>query len=133
MTEQPMPAFVDDADAPDTSTVALLFDIFGDVLIPLEDVRKRYYRNLNTTTLRRAISDWRIPLPIVTVDASAKAQPYVCIYHLAALIEARAIEAAKGREVMITTSDADRRLRQRQIDAVPLTEFQDVALATPGQ
>lgn len=121
MTDQPMPAFIDEPDAPDISTVALLFDIFGDVLIPLEDVRKRYYRNLNTPSLRRAIRDWRIPLPIVTVDQSAKAQPYVCIYQLAVLIETGALEALRDCP---NTATAERMRR-----AVPITEFRDVATA----
>lgn len=113
-----MPAFLDETDAPDTSTVALLFDIFGDVLIPLDEVRKRYYRNLNTATFRRALNDWRIPLPIVTVDQSAKAMSYICIYHLAALIEARAIEAA---------SVESHPLRQRLIEAVPDTQCREIS------
>lgn len=124
MMPMPEPAFLDEASAPDTSTVALLFGVFGDVLIPLEDVRKRYYRNLNMATFRRALSDWRIPLPIVTVDQSAKAMSYICIYQLAALIEARAIEAASLER---------HQFRQRLIDAVPATQFRDVAAAAPGQ
>lgn len=74
----------------DTSTVGLLFEQFGDVMIPLETVRARYFRNLSEKTLRAAIRDGRVELPITTLDASQKAQPFVCIYHLAVLIERQA-------------------------------------------
>lgn len=107
----------------DTSTVALLYRQFGGVLIDPDRVRQAYFRNLNEATFRRALRDGRIPLPLVTLDDSAKAMTYVCIYQLAALIEARATHAAAQREVLFTTPDDKRRLRQRMIDAVPQTEF----------
>ncbi|MCE9664496.1 pyocin activator PrtN family protein [Halomonas sp. M5N1S17] len=114
----------------DTSTVALLYRQFGGVLIDPDAVRKAYFRNLNEATFKRALRDGRIPLPLVTLDDSAKAMTYVCIYQLAALIESRATHAAAQRQVLYTTSEDKRRLRQRMIDAVPETEFRTVALAT---
>lgn len=78
-----------------TSTVALLFEQFGDVLIPLETVRERYFRNLSERVLRAAIRDGRIDLPIITLDASQKAQPFVSIYHLAVLIERQAHDSVR--------------------------------------
>lgn len=123
------PPWVDEPAAEDTSTVALLYQRFGDVLIPLDDVRRAYFRNRAEDRFRRALREGLIPLPVVRLDDSQKGQGYVCIYHLAALIEARAIEAARRRDGLITTSDDDRALRQRQIDAVPTTHYPD---ATSG-
>ncbi|MGY4876478.1 pyocin activator PrtN family protein [Vreelandella aquamarina] len=116
---------------PDTSTVALLYEQFERVLIPLDDVRVAYFRNLNPETFRRALRSNRVPLPIVTLDDSEKATAYICIYQLAALIEHRAIKAARKRPAIFTTSGSDRLLKQRMIDAVPTTHFRDVAEATP--
>ena len=107
----------------DTGTVALLYRQFGTVLIDPDRVRQAFFRNLNEATFRRALRDGRIPLPLVTLDDSAKAMPYVCIYQLAALIEARATHAAASRQVLYTTSEDKQRLRRRMIDAVPQTEF----------
>lgn len=117
----------------DISTVALLFREFERVLIPLDDVRRAYFRNLNLATFRRALRDWRIPLPVITLDESEKAQAYVCIYHLAALIEARAYAAAHERKLPLCSSHYDHNLHQRMRDAVPTTQFQDVAMAAPRQ
>lgn len=107
----------------DTSTVALLYRQFGGVLIDPDAVRKAFFRNLNEATFKRALRDGRIPLPLVTLDDSAKAMPYVCIYQLAALIESRATHAATSRQVLYTTSEAKQLLRRRMIDAVPQTDF----------
>lgn len=107
----------------DSSTVTLLYRRFGDVLIDPDAVRKAYFRNLNAATFKRALRDGRIPLPLVTLDDSAKAMTYVCIYQLAALIESRATHAVRHRQFGCSISDDDRRLTQRMIDAVPQTEF----------
>lgn len=109
--------------ADDTSTVALLYRQFGGVLIEPDAVRKAFFRNLNEATFKRALRDGRIPLPLVTLDDSAKAMTYVCIYQLAALIESRATHAATQRQVLYTTSEAKQLLRRRMIDAVPQTDF----------
>lgn len=111
---RPMPAFIDETLTEETSTVALLYQRFGDVLIPLEDVRKAYFRNRAGDRFRRALREGLIPLPVVRLDESQKGQGYVCIYHLAALIEARALDAAR-----------DTRFDQRMADAVPTTHYPD--------
>lgn len=105
------------------STVALLYREFGDVLIPLEAVRMRYFRNRSPERFRRALRERTIPLPIVKLDESAKGQGYICLYHLAAFIEHRARESASERHVLFTTSPAERRLIRRLDAAVPATEF----------
>lgn len=115
----PMPPWND--EAPDTSTVALLYQQFGDVLIDLEAVRKAYFRNRSSDRFRRGLREGAIPLPVVTLDTSAKGQGYVCIYHLAALIEARALGALAERQ-----DDIAARMRR----AVPSTECRDVVTTT---
>ncbi|QFU01243.1 Pyocin activator protein PrtN [Halomonas sp. THAF5a] len=122
-TEPPTapPPWLDEAEP--VSTVALLYREFGDVLIPLETVRLRYFRNRSAERFRRALRDGEIPLPIVTLDRSYKAQGFICLYQLAALLEHQAREAAAQREMMITTSKSDQQLRRRMIDAVPTTDF----------
>lgn len=126
---EPMPEWGE--ALPDNSTVGLLYQQFDRVLIPLDDVRKAYFRNLNPETFRRALRSYRVPLPIVTLDDSEKATPYICIYQLAALIEQRAIASARQRRALFTTSKGEEELRQRMIDAVPITQFRDAASAAP--
>jgi hypothetical protein len=75
------------------TTTALLYQQFGDVLIPLEKVRQAYFRNRSPERFRRALREQRIPLPIVTLDDSHKGQGFICLHHLAALIESRALDA----------------------------------------
>lgn len=112
----------------DTSTVALLYRQFGNVLIPTEAVRQAYFRNLNGDTFRRALRDGRIALPLVTLDDSAKAMPHVCIYHLAALIEHRSRTAAHERDPALPfTHQAG--LNRALSDAVPITDFRPPASA----
>lgn len=125
---EPMP---EGETLPDTSTVALLFDQFGKVLIPLEDVRVAFFRNRSAERFRRALRERTIPLPVITLDNSQKGIAYVCIYQLAAFIEHHAEESARARQMLFTTPMSERRLRQRMIDAVPITQFRDVAEATP--
>ncbi|KMT53550.1 pyocin activator PrtN family protein [Pseudomonas fildesensis] len=79
--------------APDSSTVEMLHRIFGDVLIPLEELRERYFRNLNEKTFSEAINSGRIQLPVTTIDESVKALRYAHIKHVAALIDMRAYKA----------------------------------------
>lgn len=121
MPEITPPAWQDEDATGDTSTVALLFEQFGDVLIPLESVRERYFRNLGPTRFRAAIREGRIELPITTLDGSNKAQPFICIYHLAVLIERQA-------------NDSVRQLPPRHWSdfrrAVPETEHTLIATAT---
>ncbi|PKH16545.1 transcriptional regulator [Pseudomonas sp. 43NM1] len=79
--------------SPDASTIEMLHQIFGDVLIPLEELRERYFRNLSEKTFTEAINSGRIQLPVTTIDESVKALRYAHIKHVAALIDIRAYKA----------------------------------------
>jgi len=79
--------------APRPGTVELLYRTLGDVLVPVDLVRVRYFRNLNEDNFARAISAGRVPLPVTILDSSAKAARFIDIRHLAVLID-RAAEAA---------------------------------------
>ena len=79
--------------APDSATVEMLHQLFGDVLIPLEKLRVHYFKNLNEKTFIEAINAGRIQLPVTTLDHSAKALRYAHIKHVAALIDIRAYKA----------------------------------------
>lgn len=118
-TGMPSPPSVSEQD---TSTVALLYRQFGNVLIPTEAVRQAYFRNLNGDTFRRAMRDGRIALPLVTLDDSAKAMPHVCIYHLAALIEHRSRAAADERDPALPLAH-QAGLNRALTDAVPITDY----------
>lgn len=72
---------------PRPATVELLFRTFGTVLIPLEDLRARYFRNLNSERFERVIGTERLPIPVTTLDGSTKALRFVEIHQLAAHIE----------------------------------------------
>ena len=79
--------------APDNSTIEMLHELFGDVLIPLEKLRAHYFKNLNEKTFTEAINSGRIQLPVTTLDISVKALRYAHIKHVAALIDIRAYKA----------------------------------------
>jgi hypothetical protein len=79
--------------APDSTTVEMLHNLFGDVLIPLEKLRVHYFKNLNEKTFTEAINSGRIQLPVTTIDESVKALRYAHIRHVAALIDIRAYKA----------------------------------------
>jgi len=79
--------------APDNSTIEMLHELFGDVLIPLEKLRAHYFKNLNEKTFTEAINSGRIQLPVTTLDGSVKALRYAHIKHVAALIDIRAYKA----------------------------------------
>lgn len=79
--------------APEPETLDLLYRTFGDVLIPLEQLRIQYFRNLNETTFLEQLNSGRIALPVVSLDPSRKALKYVHIRHLASLIDMRAYRA----------------------------------------
>lgn len=79
--------------APDNSTIKMLHELFGDVLIPLEKLRAHYFKNLNEKTFTEAINSGRIQLPVTTLDGSVKALRYAHIKHVAALIDIRAYKA----------------------------------------
>ena len=73
--------------APRPGTVELLYRTLGDVLVPVDQVRVRYFRNLNEDNFARALSAGRVPLPVTTLDSSAKAARFIDIRHLAVLID----------------------------------------------
>lgn len=79
--------------APDPATVELLYRTFGDVLIPVEKLRERYFRNLNTASFAAEIATGRIQLPLTTLVNSRKAPKYAHIKHVASLIDIRAYRA----------------------------------------
>lgn len=79
--------------APRPETVSLVYQIFGDVLVPLEQVRERWFRNLNRENFSKALSCGRIALPVTTLDDSHKAMQYVAVNHLAAYVEERSQQA----------------------------------------
>ncbi|TFH84941.1 transcriptional regulator [Billgrantia azerbaijanica] len=116
----PEPPGLDEAEP--TSTVALLYRQFGDVLIPLEDVRRAYFRNRSAERFRRALREGTIPLPIVRLDESHKGQGYICLHQLAAYIEWRARRAALQQESADCSVRHHHRLHRALIDAVPTTD-----------
>lgn len=79
--------------APRPNLVELLFRVFGDVLVPADQVRVRYFRNLNDETFDRALASGRIALPITTLDPSRKGLTYIEIHHLAVFIDLRSHQA----------------------------------------
>ncbi|WP_444437469.1 pyocin activator PrtN family protein [Pseudomonas sp. A6] len=85
-----LPSNSDTQPAPRQETVALVYQIFGDVLVPLEQVRERWFRNLNRENFGKALACGRIALPVTTLDDSHKAMQYVAVDHLAAYVEQRA-------------------------------------------
>ncbi len=66
---------------PRQETVELVYRIFGDVLVPLEQVRERWFRNLNKENFSKALACGRIALPVTTLDDSHKAMQFVALDH----------------------------------------------------
>lgn len=85
-----LPSSLDNPPAPRQETVTLVYQIFGDVLVPLEQVRERWFRNLNRENFGKALACGRIALPVTTLDDSHKAMQFVSVDHLAAFVEQRA-------------------------------------------
>lgn len=79
--------------APARDTLDRLFQVFGDELIPVEDIRVRYFRSMNAETFKGALGTERIPLPVTTLALSQKADRFIHIRALAAYIEYRAWDA----------------------------------------
>jgi len=75
---------------PRSQTVELLYRIFGDLLVPFEQVRERYFSNLNQDNFTRALTSGRVALPITTLDTSAKRSRFIDIRHLAIFIDTQA-------------------------------------------
>ncbi|WP_260476765.1 pyocin activator PrtN family protein [Pseudomonas veronii] len=62
----------------------------GDLLVPVEQVRERYFSNLNQDNFTRALTSGRVALPITTLDTSAKRPRFIDIRHLAIFIDTQA-------------------------------------------
>lgn len=76
--------------APRPQTVELLFRALGDVIVPVDQVRHRYFPALNADNFTRALASGRIGLPVVLLDTSNRATKFIDIRHLAILIDAQA-------------------------------------------
>ncbi len=83
--------------APDSATVEMLHQLFGDVLIPGK-LRAHYSRTSMKKTFTEAINSARIQPPVTTLDHSVKALRYAHIKHVAALIDIRAYRARTCRD-----------------------------------
>ncbi|MBV7527246.1 pyocin activator PrtN family protein [Pseudomonas sp. PDM29] len=107
--------------APEPATVELLYRIFGDVLVPLEKIREKYFRNLNSQLFVTEIYNGRIQLPITTLDTSRKAPKYAHIRHVASLID---IRAYKADEDMQRQQDGQRHVAPTPLTAVTSSQRQ---------
>ncbi len=102
------------------TTPGLLWQQFGTRLIPIEEVRKAYFRNRSSERFRRALREGVIPLPIVRLDASTKGQGYICLFQLAAYIDWHAEQAARAERTRLHfLSPQERSLHRALIDATP--------------
>lgn len=90
---------------PRPMTVELLFRMFGNVVIPVEEVRTRLFRNLNAEQFRRALATERLPVPATTLDDSRKAPLYIEIHHLAAFVEHRAAVADSELSKLLSNTE----------------------------
>ncbi len=91
------PSIAPSTPIPRQETVELVYRIFGDVLVPLEQVRERWFRNLNKENFSKALACGRIALPVTTLDDSHKAMQFVALDHLAAYVDQRANQAGDAR------------------------------------
>jgi hypothetical protein len=115
-----MPPTEDDAEA--ITTPGLLWQQFGVRLIPLEDVRKAYFRNRSAERFRRALREGYIPLPVVRLDESNKGQGYICLFQLAAYIDWHSQQAALRQEADDCAVMHHHRLHRALVEAVPQTD-----------
>jgi len=114
----PMPAWTDEPEP--LTTASVLLEQFGDVLIPLDDVRKAYFRNRSADRFRRALREGVIPLPVVRLDASNKGQGFICIWQLAAYIDWRAEQAAlRHRTQLHFSTPQELSLQRALIEGIP--------------
>ncbi|MFL9672791.1 pyocin activator PrtN family protein [Pseudomonas marginalis] len=93
--------------APRSQTVDLLYRTLGDLLVPVEQVRERYFSNLNQDNFTRALTSGRVALPITTLDTSAKRPRFIDIRHLAIFIDTQA--DAADEELTKTQPQPDER------------------------
>ncbi|ERW87197.1 transcriptional regulator PrtN [Pseudomonas aeruginosa BWHPSA004] len=90
------PSIAPSTPIPRQETVELVYRIFGDVLVPLEQVRERWFRNLNKENFSKALACGRIALPVTTLDDSHKAMQFVALDHLAAYVDQHAVRGPRS-------------------------------------
>lgn len=77
------------------TTIAILREQYGPrVIIPLDRVREDFFDGMSQEHLLRRISEGKLDLPVVRIDASQKAAKGVALVDLAAYLDRR-IEAAR--------------------------------------
>ena len=77
------------------TTVAILREQYGPrVIIPIDRVMEDYFPGLSQEHLLRRISEGKLKLPIVRIDASQKSAKGVALIDLATYLDQR-IEAAR--------------------------------------
>lgn len=74
------------ARSPSSLLAALLFKRFGDVLIPVNDVRLAYFPRRSPNRFKRALRSGEIALPITRVDDSSRGDDLVSVHALAEFI-----------------------------------------------
>ena len=82
-------------DPGEPTTISLLREQYGPrVIIPLDRVREDFFDGMSQEHLLRRISEGKLDLPVVRIDASQKAAKGVALIDLAAYLDRR-IEAAR--------------------------------------
>ncbi|KQS85279.1 Pyocin activator protein PrtN [Methylobacterium sp. Leaf361] len=82
-------------DPAQPTTVALLREQYGPrVVIPLDRVREDFFDGMSQEHLLRRVSEGKLNLPIVRIDASQKSAKGVALADLAAYLDRR-IEVAR--------------------------------------
>ncbi|MGJ8522266.1 hypothetical protein R84981_000951 [Carnimonas sp. R-84981] len=97
------------------SITVLLYQRFGDVLVPINEVRRAYFANRSPNRFRRALREGEIPLPITRLDASTKGGDFISIHQLAAYIAHCGIKAAGN---LVAVNDDRRQLGQVMAEAL---------------
>lgn len=121
------PSIAPSTPIPRQETVELVYRIFGDVLVPLEQVRERWFRNLNKENFSKALACGRIALPVTTstiatrpcsswpsitsppTSTSARTKPEAPVEHSRALTashpERPAVASIVGSDTMLRLAD----------------------------
>lgn len=78
------------------TTFAVLREQYGPrVIIPLDRVREDFFDGMSQEHLLRRISEGKLDLPVVRIDASQKAAKGVALVDLAAYLDRRIAAARK--------------------------------------
>lgn len=84
------------ADPAQPTTFAILREHYGPrVIIPLDRVREDFFDGMSQEHLLRRISEGKLDLPVVRIDASQKAAKGVALIDLAAYLDRRIAAARK--------------------------------------